>query len=162
MAERTEKKLVCIDDTKFIWKTNFSGDPERDNFGSDVRKGCVIIPTEAQARELMNEGFNVRRTEPRPDEDVGFEPTYYVSVTANYKTSWPPKVFLVCGDAEPRLLDEESVDIIDKIRVKNVNVVLNPYYNNKTHRASLYVRTMYVEQDIEADPYADRYNWGRN
>lgn len=157
-----EKRVVCIDDTKFIYWTNFSGDPERDNFGSDVRKGNVIIPSEFQARELMNEGFNVRRTEPRDGEEEGFEPTYFVSVTANYNTNWPPKIYLVSGDAEPKLLDMESVGIIDKIRVKNVNVVLNPYYNNRTHRSSLYIRTMYVEQDVESDPYADRYNWGRD
>lgn len=157
-----EKRVVCIDDTKFIYWTNFSGDPERDNFGSDVRKGNVIIPSELQARELMNEGFNVRRTEPRDGEEEGFEPTYFVSVTANYNTNWPPKIYLVSGDAEPKLLDMESVGIIDKIRVKNVNVVLNPYYNNRTHRSSLYIRTMYVEQDVESDPYADRYNWGRD
>lgn len=162
MAERTEKKLVCIDDTKFIYWTNFAGNPERDNFGSDVRKGNVIIPTIEQARELIDAGFNVRRTEPRDGEEEGFVPTYFVSVTANYNTTWPPKIFLVSGDAEPVLLDAESVGIIDTVRVKNVNVVLNPYYNSKTHRASLYVRTMYVEKDVESDPYADRYNWGRD
>lgn len=161
-----EKKLVCIDDTRFIWKTNFSGDPSRDNFGSEVRKGNVIIPSEAQARELMNEGFNVRRTEPRDGEDEGYEPTYFISITVNYDSNWPPKIYLVSGDSNPELLDEESIATIDKCNdkggVKNVNVVLNPYYNNKTHRPSLYVRTMYVEQDVESDPYASRYNWGRD
>lgn len=160
MAERIEKKLVCIEDTKFIYWTNFAGDPERDNFGSDVRKGNVIIPTIEQARELIDAGFNVRRTEPRPGEEEGFVPTYFVSVTANYNTNWPPKIYIVSGDSEPRLLDEDSLGVIDTCRVKNVNVVLNPYYNNRTHRNSLYVRTMYVEQDIESDPFASRYGRG--
>lgn len=157
-----EKRLVCIENTRFIYRTNFSGDPERDNFGSTVRKGNIIIPYYEQAMELMQAGFNVRSTSPRPGEEEGFEPTYFVSATANYNSSFPPKICLVSGDSEPKLLDEESVGIVDKCRIKNVNVVLNPYYNERTRKNSLYIRTMYVEQDIESDPYADRYNWGRD
>lgn len=152
-----EKKLICIENTKFIWTTNFSGDPSRDNFGSDARKVSIIIPDHMQAKELIDEGFNVRMTSPRDGEEEGFVPTYFVSVNVNYDTNWPPKIYLVSGDAEPVLLDEETVGMLDRCSVRNVNVVLNPYYNTKTRRNSLYVRTMYVEQNIEDDPFANRY-----
>ena len=33
-----KRQKINIDDTRFIYKTNFSGDPERDRFGSDQRK----------------------------------------------------------------------------------------------------------------------------
>lgn len=157
MYERREKRLVNIENTRFIFMTNFSGDPERDNFGSDARKANLVIPDYDQAMELIDQGFNVRATKPRQDDEEDFVPTYFISVNANYDTDWPPKIYLVTGDEEPRLLDEESVGIIDKCYVLNVNAVLNPYENQRTGRKSLYVRTMYVEQDIEDDPYASRY-----
>ena len=97
-AKTTKKReLIHIEDTRFIYSTNFSGDPKRRRFGSDVRKGNIIIPDPAQARELIDAGFNVKRTEPRPGEEEGFIPTYYVSVTANYDTNWPPKIYFVSG-----------------------------------------------------------------
>lgn len=152
-----EKALITIEDAKFIFTTNFSGDPSRDRFGSDARKANITIPDIRQARELIDAGFNVRRTEPRPDEEEGFVPEYFVSVKINYDTTWPPKIYLVSGDSEPRLLDETTVGLIDGCRVKNVNAVLNPYRSPTARYGSLYVRTMYVEQDVESDPFASRY-----
>lgn len=157
-----EKKIICIDDTNFIWNTNFSGDPARDSFGSDARKANIIIPTREQAMELLEAGFNVKETKPKPGSEEDFVPTYFVSVSINYDTKWPPNIYLVSGNAEPKLLNANTVGNIDSCRVKNVNVVLNPYYNQRTRRNSLYVRTMYVEQDLETDPYASRYQWGAN
>lgn len=156
--EKKERNLVTIEDTTFIFRTNFSGDPERDTFGSDARTANIIIPDEKLALELMDEGFNIKMTKPRPGEEEGFSPTYFVSIKINYDTEWPPKIYLVSGDAEPVLLDEETIDMLDSIYVANVNVVLNPYRNQRTNTCSLYVRTMYVEQDVEDDPFAHRYS----
>ena len=131
-----EKKIISIEDTKFIFKTNFSGDPERDTYGSDARKGNIIIPTEEQAMELRNSGFNVKQTKPREGDEENYIPRYYVSVKANYDSEWPPKIYLVSGKANPVLLDETSVGIIDKVYVTNVNAILNVYTNPKTHQCS--------------------------
>lgn len=157
---RPERKLIFLDDTRTIFMTNFSGDPSRDKFGSDKRKVNLVIPTLEQAQELMDAGINVRTTKPRDGEEEDFVPTYFVSVTINYNSKFPPKVYLVSGNAVPVLLDEDSVDGLDNCRISNINAVLNPYYNPNTNRTSLYVTTMYVEQDIESDPYAGRYTWG--
>jgi hypothetical protein len=155
--EPRERRLISIENTNFIWRTNFSGDPERDSFGSDARKANIIIPDTEMALDMRDAGFNVKETRPKEGEEEGFVPTYYVAINVNYDTDWPPKIYLVSGDSEPVLLDEESVDILDKCYVLNVNVVLNPYQNQRTGRSSLYVRTMYVEQDVEDDPFAHRY-----
>lgn len=152
-----EKKLISIENTRFIFKTNFSGDPARDTYGSDARRANIIIRDPQQAEELLEAGFNVKQTKPREGDDENFETTYFVAINVNYDSSWPPKIYLVSGDAEPLPLDEESIDILDKIYVINVNAVLNPYHNQKTGKCSLYVRTMYVEQDIEDDPFAMKY-----
>lgn len=152
-----ERKVIFIDDTKFIYQTNFSGDPDRDRFGSDTRKGNIIIPDINQAQELIDMGVNVRQTVPKPGEEDGFVTTYFANITANYESNWPPKIYLVTGDSEPRLLDENTVKLIDTCYVRNVNAVLNPYFNPNTGRCSLYIKTMYVEQDMDDDPYASRY-----
>lgn len=153
----SRRNLVSIENTRFIWKTNFSGDPARSRFNSDARKASIVIPDYDQAMDLRDFGVNVKETRPRPGEEDDFEPTYYVDVKVNYDSKWPPNIYLVSGDAEPLLLDEESVDILDKCYILNVNAVLNISENRVTGKKSLYVRTMYVEQDIEDDPFADRY-----
>ena len=152
-----EKKIVSIENTRFIFRTNFSGDPERDSFGSTARKANIIIPDEELALSLRDEGFNVKQTKPRDGEEEDYIPKYFVSISLNYDSEWPPKVYLVTGKNMPVLLDEESIGILDKIYVLNVDVVLNPYHNARTNRNSLYVKTMYDEQSVEDDPFAGKY-----
>ena len=149
--------LVSIEDTNFIWTTNFSGDPERDNYGSSARKANIIIPDAELAEALIDEGFNVKMTRPMDGDEVVFVPKYFVNINVNYDSKWPPRIYLVSGDNEPVLLDEQSVGMLDQISVENVNVVLNKYYNDRVGRRSFYVKTMYVEQGLDDDPFASRY-----
>lgn len=158
-------RTIAVDDTRFIFQTNFSGDPARDRFADARRKASLIIPDPEQAKDLIKAGFRVRETRPRQDDDPNdFVPEYYVTILLKYRNrknepvKYPPKVYLVSGDNEPVLLDEESVSCIDQMRIKNVNVILNPYeYDPVNNGLSLYIRTMYVEQNLDDDPYAARY-----
>lgn len=155
-------KIITIEDARFIFATNFSGDPERDTYGDDSRKANIIIPTKEQADDLAEQGFNVKRTSPKPGEEEGFVPAYFIAVRVNYNSEWPPKVYLVSGNSEPRLLDESTISTLDKIYVTNVNAVLNPYYSERNKTWSLYVKTMYVEQDVDDDPFVARYRKSNN
>lgn len=158
-------RTIAVDDTRFIFATNFSGDPSKDRFADSRRKANLLIPDPEQAKDLIKAGFKVRETRPRPDDDPNeFVPEYFVTVLLKYRNragqpvKYPPKVYLVSGNNEPVLLDEDSVSCIDSMRVKNVNVILNPYeYDPVNNGLSLYIRTMYVEQDLDDDPYAARY-----
>ena len=152
-----EPRLIVIDNTKFIFKTNFAGDPAEDRFGSNKRRGNIIIPDPEMAQELFNRGFKVKATKPRPGEEEDFEPTYYISVRLNYNSPWPPEVYLVSPGAAPVLLDADSVGVVDKAYITKVRVALNPYENLKTGIKSMYIRTMYVEQDVGNDPFAHIY-----
>ena len=124
-----------------------------------------MIPDPEQAKDLIKKGIKVRETRPRQDEDPDdFVPEYFVTALLKYEDrmgnpiKYPPKVYLVCGDSQPVLLDEDSISTIDQIRAKNVNVILNAYeYDPVGHQKSLYIRTMYVEQDMDDDPYYARY-----
>ena len=157
-------RLIRVDDTGFIFQTNFSGDPRRDNYGSDARRGNIILPDPALARQLIDAGFNVKMSKPREDEEEDFTPSYFISVKMNFESAYPPKIYLVSGDSEPVALGEGEMTELDRLNdersIKNVCAVLNPYENPKTGNKSLYVKTMYVEQDLEDDPYYERY-WCR-
>ena len=52
--------LVIVENGKFIFDTNFAGDPKKDRFGSDERKANLVIPDIDLARELIDDGFNIR------------------------------------------------------------------------------------------------------
>lgn len=158
-------KTICVDDTNFIFNTNFSGNPARDRFGDSRRKANLIIPDPEQAKDMIKAGINVRQTNPGPNDDPStYVPEFFVQVLLAYRDKignplkYPPRVFLVSGDAEPVLLDEDVVGktIDEDIRVKNVNIVLNPR-EYEPGKFTLYIRTMYVEQALEDDPYAARY-----
>lgn len=161
----SNSNLIVLDNTRFIFKTNFAGDPSEDRFGSSKRRGNIIIPDPEVAAELLSLGFKVKATKPRPGEEEDFQPDYYISAMLNYDTEWPPEVYLVSGIAAPVLLNADTVGIIDKCYVRNVRVALNPYMNKTTGIKSMYIKVMYVEQDVAGDPfahiYADRNGEGR-
>lgn len=164
-----EIERINLDNTRFIFTTNFSGDPKRDNYGDPRRKVNIIIPSEAQAKELTKAGFKVKTTKPgKYDDPETFVPEYYTAVLVQYRTKegepvkYPPNVYLVPGPGQERVkLTEETVGCLDQIRVKNVNCLATPrdYIDRDGKPAkNLRVRTMYVEQDVDDDPYAELYS----
>lgn len=147
--------LVIVENGKFMFDTNFAGDPKKDRFGSDERKANLVIPDIDLARELIDDGFNIRLTKPRVGEEEGFVPRYFVKVKLNYKSTWPPKVYLVTDEDKSVLLDEESVACLDDIWVDRVNAVLNRYEG--PNGKSLYVKSMEVYQKVDDDPISAKY-----
>ena len=158
---------INFDDTRFIYTTNFSGDPKRDRFKDSRRKVNVIIPSEQQAKDLTKAGFKVRATKPSEyDDPATFVPEYYIMVQVKYRkddgepVKYPPDVYLVTPGNDPVKMTEETVGCLDQIRVKNVNCIATTrdYVDRDGNPGkSLFARTMYVEQDMDDDPYAARY-----
>ena len=68
----TKRQKVNIDDTRFIFTTNFSGDPSRDRFGSDKRRVNVVIPTMELVNHLMDLVVKVRQTNPYLPQNCTF------------------------------------------------------------------------------------------
>jgi len=157
--ERVYRDPVLIGGTKFIFRTNFAGDPTKDKYKSTTRRGNLIIPTEEQAMELADAGYNVKQTNPREGEEEGFVPTYFVPIIIGFgHPKRKPKVYLVTNGV-PTELDEEHVGLIDDVYVMNVNATLNPRYNPERDSWTLYVSQLYVEQDVDDDPWANQYTW---
>lgn len=154
------KAKVNIDNTRFIFDTNFSGDPNRDCYGSSRRRVNVVIPTEEQAQQLIEMGLNLKQTKPNPNYtyDEPFVPTFYVPVTVNMDSKWPPQVFWITTTGRKVACNAENIGQLDYIRVKNVNLQANLYENrNNPGQYTLYADILYVEQDADADPYAAKY-----
>lgn len=145
---------ITIDGTKFIFETNFAGDPKRDRFNSTQRRANLIIPSEEQAIALQNMGINVKETKPKPGEEEGFIPTYFVVIKLNYDSQRPPKVYLMVDHSDV-LLNSETVCCIDSMWVDRVNVVLNIY--DGQNGTSLYIKSMEVFQRLDDDPIASRH-----
>jgi hypothetical protein len=154
-----KRQKVSIENTRFIFATNFSGDPSRDRFGSDKRRVNLVL-TEDMAHHLMDMGVMVKQTRPNPEKtyDEPFVPTYFVPVNVNMASKWPPHVYWVTTTGKKLLCDIDMVGQLDYIRVKNVNCLCNLVEKrNNPGEFSLYADVMYVEQDADADPYAERY-----
>ena len=160
-----------IEGTRFAYRTNLAGDPARSKFADDRRMATFILPDNLV--DVMEEnGIKVKHTKPgrnhpNPEE---FESEPFVQAQAKYRVRsgdpvrFPPKIYLVCGDNPPQLLEEDDLELIDRIPIKNVNVVLNEYRRTPEDSPSLYIRVMYVEQDMDAeiydydsDPFASHY-----
>lgn len=156
----TKRQKVNIDDTRFIFNTNFSGDPSRDRFGSSTRRVNVVIPTRELADHLVSLGVKVKETHPNPERtyDEPYVPTLYVPVNVNMGSKWPPRVYWITTSGKRLLCNAETVGQLDFIRVKNVCLQANLVEKkNFPGEYSLYADVMYVEQDADADPYAERY-----
>lgn len=152
MIKNTQNN-VLIENTNFIWRTNFSGEPDR--FGNTKKKASIIVPDVDLAMDLMGEGFNVKTTKPREGEEEGFVPKYFIDIQARYGSKKPPEIFLGSEDTTYRLLDEETVGEIDHHYILNVDVTLNKY--EKNGNKSFYIDIMYVTYDVTEDPFAHKY-----
>lgn len=166
MSETINKRAVVhLDNTKFIFRTNFAGDKEKDKYGNESRRGNILIPDQETADYISSLGINVKETSPREGEEEGFVPRYYMPVIINYKSEMakkrPPKIYLVTGEnGTPVELDEDTVGQIDYTYVTNVKATIEIIYLQRFDKMAAYVRTMYVFQDEDDDPWASEFNRG--
>lgn len=153
---------IYLENTKFMpWGTNFSGDPRKDKYGSSQRQGNVIIPDIMMARQLIDEGFNVKMSKPREGADENESPSYFTKVILSYRYKTgepvrvPPKVFFIEDGFETELVEDTVGRRVDEARVDHVNMVLNKYEG--PNGKSLYIRSMEVFQKTDDDPITMRH-----
>lgn len=147
------RDILQIDDARIIYR-NFAGEASKFNREGD-RNFAVYIPDEETANELIERGWNVKIKPPRDEDDTPF---MFLPVKVKFNERGP-NVYLMSG-SNKRLLDEESVSMLDEIDIAGVYLDIRPFdweVNGRVGRTA-YLQTIKVVQEIDrfAAEFEDR------
>lgn len=138
------RNILQIDNARIVFR-NFSGEASKYNREGD-RNFALVIPNQEIADKLVSDGWNVKI---KPPKEEGDEPFMFLPVKVKFNDIGPA-VYLKTGRRKNRL-DEESVDILDNIRISSVNLDVRPYdweVQGKTGRTA-YLQSIEVIQEID-------------
>ena len=129
-----------IDDAQIGFR-NFAGKESQYNPEGN-RNFCVFIDDSEFAHELMNDGWNVRWTKPRNEDD---EPRAYMPVKVAFN-NYPPNIFMLSNGVKEKL-NENNVEVLDWSDIESCDMEIRPYHWNKGGRSgvSAYLKTLYVK-----------------
>lgn len=149
---------VTIEDARIVFR-NFSGKEGPYNREGD-RNFAVILP-EDLAAQLLEDGWNVKRLKPRPEDlENGVEQgNPYISVSVSYKGR-PPRIVMITSRNRTELT-EDIVEMLDYVDIKQVDLIFRPYNweVRGDHGVKAYLKTMYItinEDELELK-YADDF-----
>lgn len=133
---------------------NFSGRGSQYN-PEGSRNFAVFIDDKEFADKIASEGWNVKQTKPRNEDD---EPNIFLPVAVKMDSSYaPPKVWQITSRGKT-LLTPTTIGTLDSAEIENVDLILNPYnwtYNKKTGTKA-YLKSMYVT--LKEDAFSDKYS----
>lgn len=142
---------IIIENARIAFR-NFSG--EEGKFNPKGRRNfCVLFDDEEFVKQLEDEGWNIRRLQPKEDGD---DPVPYIQVSVSFGKI-PPNIVLITSNGKTKL-DEDSVNILDWAEIKSVDLIIKPYnweVNNQVG-VKAYLKSMYVT--IVEDEFAKKYS----
>ena len=141
---------INIEGANIIWK-NFSG--ERDKFNPGKRGFSVVIDDAVMAKELKQEGWNVKERPLQEGADASEQEwTLPVKLHMNRYT----QIWLIVGNHKT-LLDEDTVAQLDVVDFVDCDLSIRPYEWEMSGRTGItaYVDSMYVT--IRENKFAEKY-----
>lgn len=132
---------------------NFSGAKTRYNDLGN-RNFCIAIDDEEQAQDLLDLGWNVKCRPPREEGDA---PLHYIKANIRFQSKTPAVVYVV-KNGRRTLLTEDTIGMLDSMRITKVDVELIGWKSKEaldTDPYSTYVKTLYVH--VEVDDFANLY-----
>lgn len=155
MANPRVNDNLTIENARLLFR-NFSGRESKYNRAGQ-RNFCVYIDDSEYAKQLIDDGWNIRV---RPPRDDGDEPRYYMQVAVSFDNI-PPTIYMITKRKKTRL-DEESIDSLDFAEIQSVDLTIRPYNwiiqegtKNEKSGVKAYLRSMYVV--IDEDELAEKY-----
>ena len=140
---------VTIEGARLIYR-NFEG--RKDKFNLMGQRNVGIILTPELGAQMQADGWNVKWMEPR---DEGDEATPWISVKVNFDGPRPPRVTALTNGGKHRtMLDANTVSVLDKLDLDNVDLIIRAYdyeVNDRVGRAA-YLQNLYAtiyEDDLD-------------
>lgn len=146
-------KEITIKNAHLIWR-NFRGE------GSDFnpagkRNFAVVIDDEDMAKQLINDGWNLKLLKPRDEDDTK---AWALKVQVKYGVR-PPKIKLCTypnGKLKTTDITEETVDTLDWAEIEKVDLTISPYEYTVRGQSgiSAYLKIMYftpVEDELSRE-----------
>lgn len=150
MFEPGKKVSPIILEDAHIRFRNFRGEVTKTN-KNGYRKFTVDIPDDL-APVLLEDGWNVKFLPPRENDPDGYSQPI-LDVKVNFACRFPPTVIMITPRGKMRL-DEETIGQLDRTRILQADVHINPrYYDEAPNRPnggiSAYLRELYVTVEEE-------------
>lgn len=150
---------VLMEGVRLVFR-NFSGKPGKFNKEGTRNFGVVFPESENEKAEaMMDDGWPVKKFEPREDEDE--EDTgdvYWMPVKVKYDGVRPPAISMITSRGR-KILHEEDVEVLDQVDITSVDLIVRPYTWNVQGKTGIaaYLKTMFVtiEEDELQKKYAD-------
>lgn len=143
--------MITVEGAKIGFR-NFRGLGSQ--YNREGTRNFVVFFKHEEAVRLKNIGWNIKFTKPRDEEDV--TPDGFLPVEVKYGNR-PPKVVLKSYKGLQEL-DEESVGVLDKADISNVDLIINPSnweLPDGKWGTKAYLKTMYVT--LETDVFSAKY-----
>lgn len=141
-----EASTFKVEDAQIIFR-NFEGKETQYNRKGD-RNFSVVLPPDV-AIQMLEDGWNVKFSEPREDGDEG---TYHIQVAVSYKNR-PPRVVLITSGGRTQL-NEDAIEVLDFADIQTADLIARGYnwvVGDKSGTKA-YLQTLFVtirEDDLE-------------
>jgi hypothetical protein len=144
---------IELDDANIKW--NWSHFDGKDMFSGTGDYNFTVIFPEEQARQLMEEGWNIREHE---GYEEGDPPEFTLKVKISYRFE-EPKIFLLKGENRKIKATEKDLPDINRATCERIDVIIQPsrWVHGQKSGISAYVKELYatIKQSRFEERYAD-------